>query len=101
MRTFSIAALLSLSAGFMYAQAPPTPDAELRLPQPYVQQLALARDLAERERKTLCSLPDGSNHQLGASMSYQGQTYRCVEALRSDGVTLATYAAAWVKVPLN
>jgi hypothetical protein len=101
MRAFSIAALLSLSVGLMYAQAPPTHDAELRLLQSHVQQQALARGLAERERKTLCSLPDGSNHPLGTSMSYQGQTYRCVEALRSDGATLTTYAAAWVKVPLN
>src|SRR5688572_8095727 len=99
MRTLSAAALLVLSsmAGLMYAQARPQ-----RTPAE-VNQILLQRRLQQhadfqRELKSTCSLPDGSNQPLNAVTSYEGQTYRCVEALRSDGVTLTTYAAGWVKV---
>ena len=55
----------------------------------------------ERELKTTCNLPDGSTHAINTLTSYEGETYRCMEALRRNGFALTTYAAAWVKMPLS
>ena len=100
MRTLSVAALIVFSsmAGLIYAQARPQ-----RTPAE-VQQILLQRALeqhneTQRELTTTCSLPDGSNRPLDSVTNFEGQTYRCVEALRSNGFTLATYAAGWVRVP--
>jgi hypothetical protein len=106
MRTFSIAALIAFSsmAGLMYAQgSPQRSEAEKRriIAEFVAQRLIEQRQERDLELKTTCAMPDGSSHPLSALTSYEGQTYRCVEALRSDGVTLRTYAAAWVKVPLD
>jgi hypothetical protein len=102
MRTLSIAAFLALSsmAGLMYAQgSPQRSEAEKRAIMAEFLKQRLTEQAQERDRelKTTCEMPDGSSHQLGAVTSYEGQTYRCVEALRSNGLTLTTYAAAWVK----
>ena len=106
MRTLSVTTLIALMVmgGLSYAQGSPQRlDAEKRrIMSDFVKQ-RLIEQTAERERelKTTCEMPDGSIHALDALTSYEGQTYRCVEALRSDGVALKTYAAAWVKVPLS
>jgi hypothetical protein len=105
MRTLSVAALIALSVtGFLYAQGTPQrSDAEKRR---IMSEFELKRRLSqtaewERELKTTCELPDGTIHPLNTLTSHEGQAYRCVEALRSDGVALTTYAAAWVRVPIS
>ena len=106
MRTLSITALIALSVmgSLIYAQgSPQRSEAEKRrILEDFANQRAIQlRQERDRELKTTCNLPDGSTHPLNALTSYEGQTYRCVEALRSDGVTLLTYAAAWVRVPIS
>jgi hypothetical protein len=106
MRTISIAALIALSVmgGLIYGQgSPQRSEAEKRriMAEFVNQRLIEQRQESDRQLKTTCEMPDGSSHALDTLTSYEGQTYRCVEALRSDGVTLTTYAAAWVKVPLS
>jgi hypothetical protein len=106
MRTLSITTLIALmvTGGLLYAQgSPQRSEAEKRrIMAEFTRQLAIEQHQQwEQELKTTCNLPDGSSHAINTLTNYEGQTYRCVEALRSDGVVLTTYAAAWVKVPLS
>jgi hypothetical protein len=106
MRTLSISALITLlvMGGVIYAQgSPQRSEAEKRriMAEFVNQRLIEQRQERDRELKTTCELPDGTIHPLDTLTSYEGQTYRCVEALRSNGFALTTYAAAWVKVPLS
>jgi hypothetical protein len=106
MRTLSVAALMALfvTGGLLYAQgSPQRSEAEKRrIMAEFARQHAIeVQAQRDRELKTTCELPDGTVHPLNTLTSYEGQAYRCVEALRSDGVVLKTYAAGWVKVPLT
>lgn len=105
MRTLFVAPIaLLVMGGLLYAQgSPQRSEAEKRrIMSEFVKQ-RLIEQTAERERelKTTCELPDGTIHPLNTLTAYEGQTYRCVEALRSNGFALATYAAAWVRVPVS
>jgi hypothetical protein len=107
MRTLSIAALIALSAmaGLMHAQgSPQRRDADRR------QQIQREETLREREReaRTTCALPDASGHPLNDVVSYEGQTYRCVEVFAptpaplvppGESQTLTVRMVGWVKVP--
>ena len=107
MRTLAIVAVLALSTmpGLMQAQQSPLRrDADAR-------RLRLeAETLRERARQasTACPLPDGSIHPLNAVVTYEGQTYRCVEVFTptpppqvppGENQTLTVRMAGWVKVP--
>jgi hypothetical protein len=103
MRIVFVAALIALfvMGGLLFAQGSRSDPDGKRMAE-FVRQRVIEQQ-RERDRglKTTCEIPDGSIHPLDALTSYEGQTYRCVEALRSDGVVLKTYAAAWVRVPLS
>ena len=106
MRTLSITTLIALSVmgGLLYAQgSPQRSDAEKkRIMADFLRQQRIEQvQERDRELKTTCELPDGTIHPLNTLTAYDGQQYRCVEALRSNGFALTTYAAAWVKVPVS
>lgn len=106
MRTLFVAALIALlvMGGLLYAQgSPQRSEAEKRRIMAEFELKRRIEQTAERERelKTTCELPDGTIHPLNTLTAYEGETYRCVEALRSNGFALTTYAAAWVGVPLS
>jgi len=102
MRTLAVAVLIALSASVGLIRAQQQSDADRRKIADFIRQRLIEQQRErDRELKTSCPLPDGSNQSLNTVTSYEGQTYRCVEVLRSDGFTLTTYAAAWVKVPLS
>ena len=106
MRMLSIAGLITLSVmgGFLYAQgSPQRSDAEKRriMSEFLLQQQIAQSQQRDRELTTTCELPDGTIHALNTLTAYEGQSYRCVEAFRSNGFELTTYAAGWVKVPLS
>jgi len=107
MRTISIAALIVLAAtvGMIEAQgSPQRRDADRR------QQIRAEEERLremQREARTSCPLPDGSSHPLNAVVSYEDETYRCVEVFAptppaqvppGEGQTLTVRMAGWVKV---
>ena len=103
MRTLSIAALIALSmAGLTHAQGTPQQRREAARRQA-VQQV----EERMREERTSCALPDGSSRPLNAVVSYEGQTYRCMEVFTptppglvppGEDQKLTVRIAGWVKV---
>ena len=76
----------------------------------YRQRAQLQHEEMQREREEArksCVLPDGSSHPLTAVVSYEGETYRCVEVFAptpaplvppGENQTLTVRMAGWVKV---
>ena len=108
MRTLSIAALIALSsmAGFTNAQSTPQRrDADrltsLRQSMRQAEEAMLER---RREERSACDLPDGTRHPLTTVVSYEAQTYRCVEVFTPstpgplENQTLTVRIAGWIKV---
>jgi hypothetical protein len=108
MKSLIVAALMAFSsmAGLTYAQAIPQREGALsNAPR----RLRLADQLREKDRegqRTTCALPDGSTHPLNTVVSYEGQTYRCVEVFAptpaplvppGQNQSLTVHIAGWVK----
>jgi hypothetical protein len=109
MRTLTVALIaLTSIAALTHAQQTPQP----RDPQALanaLRQLQVAQELlrARRQERTSCTLPDGTSHPLNAVVTYEGQTYRCVEVFTptptalvppGQNQTLAVRLAGWIKV---
>jgi hypothetical protein len=56
------------------------------------------------EERSACDLPDGTRHPLTTVVSYEGQSYRCVEVFTPntpgplENQTLTVRIAGWIKV---
>ncbi len=108
MRTLAIAVLIALSsmAGLTLAQGPGQGSNADRRQRIQREEEGLRE--RQREARTACPLPDGSSHPLDAVVSYEAETYRCVEVFAptpaafvppGENQTLSVRMAGWVKVP--
>jgi hypothetical protein len=94
-------ALSSMATLTQAQRAPQRPETDITQPTPITIEMIL------EEQRTTCYLPDDSKRPLNTVVTYDGQSYRCVEvfapypdAIRPGQTqTLAVRMAGWVKVP--
>ena len=112
MRTFTmIAGLIALSAMAVvtHAQFPtPRPEdvARERQAQQLRQQLNERFIEQKRQARTACTLPDESRHPVNDVVTFEGQTYRCMEVFAptnpvtdpAEGNAMSVSVAGWIKV---
>lgn len=109
MRMLSLLVLLALGsmAGLTHAQGSQLRSAPNQRNVQERQRLEQTHRREVERRRTTCTLPDGTSHPLDAVMSYEGQTYRCVEVFAptpppqvapGEGQTLIVQTAGWIKV---
>jgi hypothetical protein len=112
MRTLPIAALIALSAMAVIVQGQsrsmqlsPSELREWHRQRAQVQHEEMQRE-REEARKS-CVLPDGSRHPLTTVVTYEAQTYRCVEVFAptpaglvppGENQTLTVRMAGWVRM---
>ena len=103
MRTLSIAALVVLTSMVAHAQFGQRRDADPR--HDFIQRMEAMERNRDRDReRTSCALPDGTRHPLTTVVTYEGQSYRCMEIFAPnipgplENQTLTVRIAGWIKV---